>query len=142
MKGEPSFRCSPLDRLLLVWDTGRYQMIPPPDKMFVDQNLLYFAIFDREKLFTLIYSTSKATFLKRFAFGGAIMNRDYDCAQENAKIRLLTDRPITEVSLKYRHTKGARSDEQTFSATDFPIRGPKTRGNQLTKRTVTSVVGK
>ncbi len=142
VKGEPAFRCSPLDRLLLVWDTGRYQMIPPPDKMFVDKNLLYFAIFDREKLFTLVYSTSKATFLKRFAFGGAIMNRDYDCAQENAKVRLLTDRPITEVRLKYRHAKGARSDEQTFSAADFLVRGPKTRGNQLTKRTVTSVVGK
>ena len=70
------------------------------------------------------------------------MNRDYNCAQENAKIRLLTDRPITEIRLKYRHTKGARTDEQSFSVPDFPIRGPKTRGNQVTKRTVTSAAWK
>ncbi|MBV8417041.1 MAG: DNA topoisomerase IV subunit A, partial [Verrucomicrobia bacterium] len=139
VKGEAAFRCSPLDRLLLVWDDGRYQMIPPPDKLFVDKNLIYFAIFEREKVFTLVYSTQNATFLKRFAFGGAIMNRDYSCAQEKARIKCLTDRPVTEVRLKYRHVKGARIDEQTFTAGDFAVRGPKTRGNQLTKRTVTSV---
>ena len=142
VKGEAAFRCSPLDRLLLVWDNGRYQMIPPPDKLFVDKNLTYFAIFDREKVFTLVYSTQNATFLKRFAFGGAIMNRDYNCAQEKARIKYLTDRPVTEVRLKYRHVKGARIDEQTFTASDFAVRGPKTRGNQLTKRTVTSVTAR
>jgi topoisomerase-4 subunit A len=142
VKGEAAFRCSPLDRLLLVWDNGRYQMIPPPDKLFVDKNLTHFGIFERDKVFTLVYSTAKATFVKRFAFGGAIMNRDYQCAQDNARIRLLTDRPITEIRLKYRHAKGARTDEQSFGASDFPVRGPKTRGNQVTKRTVTSVTGK
>ena len=142
VKAEAAFRCSPLDRLLLVWDSGRYQMIPPPDKLFVDKNLTYFGIFDRDKVFTLVYSTAKATFIKRFAFGGAIMNRDYQCAQDNARIRLLTDRPITEIRLKYRHAKGARTDEQSFGASDFPVRGPRTRGNQVTKRTVTSVMGK
>jgi topoisomerase IV subunit A len=142
VKAEPAFRCSPLDRLLLVWDTGRYQMIPPPDKLFVDKNLIYFEIFDREKIFTLVYSTSKATFVKRFAFGGAIMSRDYSCTQENAKVRLLVDRPIAEIRLKYRHAKGARIDEQSFAINDFPVRGPKPRGNQLTKRTVTSVTAK
>ena len=139
VKAEAAFRCSPLDRLLIVWETGRYQMIPPPAKLFVDKNLVYFGIFNRDKIFTLVYSTPKATFLKRFAFGGAIMNRDYNCAQEGAKIRLLTDRQVSEVRLKYRHTKGARSDEQIFQVGDYPVRGPKTRGNQVTKRTVTSV---
>ena len=142
VKTEAAFRCSPLDRLLLVWDTGRYQMIAPPDKLFVDQNLTYFGIFDREKIFTIVYSTPKGTFIKRFAFGGAIMNRDYNCAQDNAKLKLFTDRAVSEIRLKYRHTKGARTAEQIFPAQDFSIRGPKTRGNQVTKRTVTSVTWK
>jgi topoisomerase-4 subunit A len=142
VKGEAAFRCSPLDRLLLVWEDGRYQMIPPPEKLFVDKNLVYIKIFDRDKIFTIVYSTSTATFLKRFTFGGAIMNRDYNCAQEHAKIRYLTDRSVNEVRLKYRHAKGARIDEQTFAAEEIAVRGPKTRGNQVTKRTVTSVWAK
>jgi topoisomerase IV subunit A len=142
VKGEAAFRCSPLDRLMLVWENGRYQMIPPPERVFVDKDLLYFGIYDRDRIFTVVYSTSKATFLKRFAFGGAIMNRDYSCTQEGAKIRFITDRPIKELRLKYRHTKGARVDEQTFAASDIVVRGPKARGLQVTKRTVTSVIGR
>lgn len=140
VKGETAFRCSPLDRLMLVWESGRYQMIPPPERMFVDKDLIYFGIYDRERIFTVVYSTPKATFLKRFAFGGAIMNRDYSCTQEGAKIRFITDKPAKEVRLKYRHTKGARIDEQTFAIEDIVVRGPKARGLQVTKRTVTSVI--
>jgi topoisomerase-4 subunit A len=142
VKGETAFRCSPLDRLMLVWESGRYQMIPPPERVFVDRDLLYFGIYDRDRIFTVVYSTPKATFLKRFAFGGAIMNRDYSCTQEGAKIRFITDKPVKELRLKYRHTKGARIDEQTFAAGDIIVRGPKARGLQVTKRTVTSVVAK
>jgi topoisomerase-4 subunit A len=142
VKGDAAFRCSPLDRLILIWDNGRYQMVPPPDKLFVDKNLIYFGIFSREQVFNIVYSTAKAAFLKRFAFGGAIMNRDYNCAQEGAKIKYITERPIKEVRLKYRHLKGARIDEQTFDVSEVPVRGPKTRGNQVTKRTVTSVTAK
>ena len=142
VKGEAAFRCSPLDRLMLVWENGRYQMIPPPERVFVDKDLLYFGIYDRDRVFTVVYSTSKATFLKRFAFGGAIMNRDYSCTQESAKIRFITDKPIKELRLKYRHSKGARIDEQIFAASDIIVRGPKARGLQVTKRTVTSVIGR
>jgi topoisomerase-4 subunit A len=142
VKGEAAFRCSPLDRLMLVWENGRYQMIPPPERMFVDKDLLYFGIYDRDRNFTVVYNTAKATFLKRFAFGGAIMNRDYSCTQEGAKIRFITDKPVKELRLRYRHIKGARIDEQTFPTSDVPVRGPKARGLQVTKRTVSSVIGR
>jgi hypothetical protein len=45
---------------------------------------------------------------------------------------------VTEVRLKYRHVKGARIEEQTFPLQDIQVRGPKARGIQVTKRTVTS----
>jgi topoisomerase-4 subunit A len=139
VKGDAAFRCSPLDRLLVVWESGRYQMIPPPEKLFVDKDVCFFAVYDREKIFTIVYSTSKASFIKRFAFGGAIMNRDYSCTQEGAKIKFITDRPVNELRLKYRHAKGTRVDEHTVAMKDIQVRGPKSRGNQVTKRTVTSV---
>jgi topoisomerase-4 subunit A len=138
VKGDAAFRCSPLDRLLVVWENGRYQMIPPPDKLFTDKDVKYFNIYDRERIFTIVYSTPKATFIKRFAFGGAIMNRDYFCAEGCTKIHQIWDRPVTEVRLKYRQVKGARISEQTFPLEDMQVRGPKARGIQVTKRTVTS----
>ncbi|HET9376905.1 MAG TPA: DNA topoisomerase IV subunit A, partial [Chthoniobacterales bacterium] len=56
VKGETAFRCSPLDRLMLVWESGRYQMIPPPERVFVDKDLLYFGIYDRDRIFTVVYN--------------------------------------------------------------------------------------
>jgi topoisomerase IV subunit A len=138
IKGEIAFRCSPLDRLLLLWDNGRYQMIAPPEKLFVDKNLLFFGIYSRDQIYTLVYSTAAATLIKKFTFGGSIMNRDYFCTHEEAKIKLFTDKKIKEVRLKYRHVQGARFDEQTFDLAEIPVRTPKSRGLQVTKRTVTS----
>jgi len=139
IKGEIAFRCSPLDKLLIVWETGRYQMIAPPDRLFVDKSVVHFGIYEREKIFTIVYNTDKAAFLKRFVFGGAIMNRDYSCAQQGAKIKHISDRTSKQLLLKYRHIKGARIGEQTFDLDAFAVRGPKSRGIQVAKRTVTSV---
>jgi hypothetical protein len=66
------------------------------------------------------------------------MNRDYFCAEGCTKIHQIWDRPVTEVRLKYRQVKGARISEQTFPLEDMQVRGPKARGIQVTKRTVTS----
>ena len=139
IKGEIAFRCSPLDKLLIVWETGRYQMVAPPDRLFVDKNVVHFGIYEREKIFTIVYNTDKAAFLKRFVFGGAIMNREYSCTQEGAKIKYISDRTSRQLLLKYRHIKGARIGEQAFDLDAFAVRGPKSRGIQVAKRTVTSV---
>lgn len=139
VKGDAAFRCSPLDRILVVWSDGRYQVMPPPERFFVDQNVLHFSLFDREKVFTAIYQTPKAAFLKRFTFGGAIMNRDYNLAQDKAKVVFLTDKPVGDLRIKYRKTKGARVLEENVSVADAPIRGAKSKGNQIAKKTVSSV---
>ena len=139
VKGDAAFRCSPLDRILVVWADGRYQVMPPPEKLFVDQNVLYFGLFDREKVFTAIYQTAKAAFLKRFTFGGAIMNRDYNLAQDKSKVVFFTNKPVKELHLKFRKTKGARILEENIAAADFPVRSAKSKGNQVAKRTISSI---
>ncbi|MFA7369028.1 MAG: DNA topoisomerase IV subunit A, partial [Kiritimatiellales bacterium] len=86
VKGESLLKCSSLDKLIFVWDDGRYQMVPPPEKLFVDSNLQYYAIFDRDREMTCVYTHQRDTYIKRFTFGGAIMNRDYQLAPEGSKI--------------------------------------------------------
>src|SRR5260370_5702705 len=100
-------------------------MIAPADKLFKEKEVKYFNIYDRERIFTIVYSTPKATFIKRFAFGGAIMNRDYFCAVGCTKIHQIWDLPVNKVRLKYRQGKGARVSEQTFPLKDQQDRGPK-----------------
>jgi topoisomerase IV subunit A len=48
VEGDP-VQCSSLDKLILLWADGRYKVMPPPEKLFVDQNILYCAVFDRDR---------------------------------------------------------------------------------------------
>ncbi len=136
VKGESLLKCSSLDKLIFVWDDGRYQMVPPPEKLFVDGNLQYWAIFDRDREMTAVYSHHRDTYIKRFTFGGAIMNRDYQIAPEGSKILFFQEGCPNELYLRYRPAKGQRIHQQVFKLKDLAVKGSKTKGNRLTTKSV------
>ncbi len=143
---EPAFRCSELDRVLTVTNDGRYKVIPPPEKLFVDRDLNQFALFSRDLLYTLVYTTASATYLKRFAFGGTILNKEYACVPAKAKIQLLTSEPLERVYIKYKPLKpgkrggvgkgGSQPDEQIVELGDLPVQTPKQLGTLLSHKAV------
>ena len=136
VKGESLLKCSSLDKLILVWDNGRYQMLAPPEKFFVDGNLLYSAIFDRDREMTCVYVHGRETYIKRFTFGGAIMNRDYQLAPEGSKILFFQEGCPDELYLRYRPAKGQRIHQQFFKLKDLAVKGSKAKGNRLTTKSV------
>jgi topoisomerase-4 subunit A len=136
VKGESLMKCSSLDKLIVVWNDGRYQMVPPPEKLFVDGNLLYSAIFDRDREMTCVYMYQRATFIKRFTFGGTIMNRDYQIAPAGSKIIYWQEGCPEELYLRYRPAKGQRIHQQFFKLKDLAVKGSKAKGNRLTTKSV------
>ena len=134
--GETLMKCSSLDKLMFVWQDGRYQMMPPPEKLFVDGNFLYCARFDRDREMTCVYTHQKATYIKRFKFGGTIMNRDYQLAPEKSKILLLLEGCPEEIYLRYRPAKGQRIHQQFFKTEGLLVKGAKARGNRLTTKSI------
>jgi len=139
VKGEEAFHCSSYDKVILVWDDCSYRVIPPPEKLFVDKNLVYAAIYDRDRVMTLIYESDQITHMKRFIFGGVIQNKDYFCAPNPAKSLFFSaDEPET-LYVKYAPRKGQQIHQQEFAPKKVAIRTPKTRGNQMTTKRVTSI---
>ena len=143
---EPAFRASELDRVLTVAADGRYKVVPPPEKLFVDRDLMHYALFDRDAVYTLVYQTPSATYLKRFAFGGTILNKEYQCVPPKAKIMLLTAEPLERVYIKYKPFKpgkrGGRGpdagqpDEQVVELGELPVQSPKTLGTLISHKAV------
>lgn len=146
---EAPFRCSELDRILLVTNDGRYKVVTPPDKLFVDRDLHHFAIFARDQVFTLVYGTPSATYLKRFTFGGTILNKEYRCAPPKARVHLLTAEPLERLYLKFKPLKpkrpGGRAprskeaqqpDEMVLELAAVPVQTPKTLGALLTHKSL------
>ena len=139
--GDPLFHCSSYDKLVLVWDDCRYRVIPPPDKLFVDKNLVYAAIYDRDRVMTLVYESDQITHLKRFAFGGVIQNKDYFCVPEGetGKALFFSDAQPATLYVKYAPRKGQQIHQQEFDPRKIAVRTPKTRGIQITTKRVTEI---
>jgi topoisomerase-4 subunit A len=135
VKGEVIMECSSLDKLLVVWSNGKYKVMPPPEKLFVDDLLKRCEIFDRDKQFTAVYTDSRITYLKRFKMGGAIMNREYFLTLgEKSKLQLFVDGTPEAIYVKYNKAKGQRIRQQRFNPSDIAVKGVKSRGNRMTTK--------
>ena len=141
---EPLFTCSSTDKLLLVWNDGRYKVIPAPekDKVFVDKDLLHVAVYDREKLHTLVYTEKEVPFscVKRFAFGGVIQNKEYSLLPEPGTIRLLVEGTPPTIWIKFRPAKGQRILQKRFSPEEeVLVKGVHARGKQITTKPISAI---
>lgn len=136
VKGHSLLQCSSLDKLFLAWRDGRYRVVQPPEKLFVDKDLAYCDRPDRERVMTAIYTLDHFTYMKRFTIGGTILNRDYRYAPEDAAVLLFEFGTPDEVFLKYRPAKGQRIHQQVFHPADVAVKGVKARGKQMTAKTI------
>jgi topoisomerase-4 subunit A len=146
---EPAFKCSDLDRVLIVHTDGRYRVVAPPEKLFVDRDVIRFEIFDRERLFTAVFGSRAESYAKRFTFGGTILGKEYLCIPEKMKLHLLHDGSPERLFIKFREyklkpgqrkpPKGARGPErEIILVANLPVQNPRTRGTLLSERDVES----
>ena len=147
---EAAFKCSELDRVLIVHADGRYRVVAPPEKLFVDRDVIRFEIFDRERLYTAVFGSRAESFAKRFAFGGTILNKEYLCIPEKMRVHLLHDGSPERLFIKFREyklkpgqrkpPKGARGPErEIILVANLPVQNPRTRGTLLSERDVETV---
>jgi len=139
VEGDALVQCSSLDKIIIVWGDGRYRAIQPPDKLFVEE-LRYCAIADRDRVCLLVYRDEDGfSHIKRFTFGGTILNKDYRCVPEGGRILFFTDEPLDALYVRYRKAKGQRIHQQQFGLGQLAVRGVKTRGKQLTSKSIASI---
>ncbi|MDP6490527.1 MAG: DNA topoisomerase IV subunit A [Kiritimatiellia bacterium] len=137
--GDELLKCSRFDKLILVWSDGRYRVVKPPEKMFVDKTLLYCATFDRDKEFTAVYHHDLFVFLKRFTFGGAILEREYRYAADPATVHLFQEGTPKQIFVKYKPAKRQRVHQQCFEPKDVAIKGVKAMGNHMTGKPIVRI---
>ena len=136
--GEELFKCSSLDKIIVIWKDGRYKMMPPPDKFFVDKDMLYCSIFSREVLYTAVYTEPHYgfTYIKRFRFGGCIQNKEYRLAPEKSRVLLLTEGTPENLYVKYKPAKGQRIHQQLFIPSEVLEKGVGAKGIQMTSKDI------
>jgi topoisomerase-4 subunit A len=139
---EFTVECTKFDKVILVFKDGHYQVVELPEKQFVGPDLVYCGLPERERVFTLAYTNREATYLKRFTFGGTILNKLYHCIPPKSKILFFEPGTPAELYIKYKPAPYQKITQQTCNPKEVEVKGPKTRGRQISVKDVSSINSK
>ncbi len=131
--------CTKFDKLLLVFKDGTYKVTELPEKMFVGPELFYCGLPDRESVFTCAYTDRKASYLKRFTFGGTILNKAYLCIPDKSRILFFATGTPKVLYVRYKPALHQKVHQQTCDPAKIDVKSPKTRGRMLSIKDISSV---
>jgi topoisomerase IV subunit A len=134
--GTPLLSCSPLDKLLLVWNDGRCKVTAPPEKLFVDTSMIYCAVVDRERVVTIVFEWEFFTYIKKIAAGGLVTNREYRLAPKGAVVRFFADDSPTALYVRYVPDSRSKIRQQEFAVRRLPVRDREAKGFVMTSKRV------
>jgi topoisomerase-4 subunit A len=134
--------CTKFDKLVMVFKDGHYKVVELPEKMFVGPDLFYCAVPDRERIFTLVYTNREATYIKRFTFGGTILNKEYFCIPEKSRILFFEPDTPEQIYIRYKAAPYQKINQQTCKPSELTVKGVKSRGNQVSIKEVAAVNSK
>jgi topoisomerase-4 subunit A len=136
---EFNVECTKFDKLILVHKDGHYQVTELPEKLFVGPDLFYCGLPERDRIFTCAYTDRKATYLKRFKFGGTILNKTYHCIPLKSRVLFFEPDTPAELYIKYKPAPYQKIHQQTCNPKEVEVKGPKTRGRQISIKDVSSI---
>jgi topoisomerase-4 subunit A len=131
--------CTKFDKILLVFKDGTYKVSELPEKLFVGPELFYCGLPEREKVFTCAYTDRNASYLKRFTFGGTILNKAYSCIPEKSRILFFVPETPKQLYVRYKPAPHQKISQQTCAPGEIEVKGAKTRGRQLSIKDISSV---
>jgi topoisomerase IV subunit A len=134
--------CTKFDKWLMVFKDGHYKVTELPEKMFVGPDLIYAAVPERDRVMTAAYTNRDATYLKRFTFGGAILDKEYFCIPPKSKILFFEADTPAELFIRYKPAAYQKINQQTCQPAEVEVKGPKTRGRQISIKEVGAIGSK
>ena len=142
--GNVLFDVSQYDRILVLRKTGAYSVIDVPEKLFVDKGMLYCGFADHETcaktVFTVIYKNEKGyAHIKRCRIEKFILSKGYSIIPDNCTVLKATTLKDVCLTVNYKPRPRLRVLQETFSVSDYAIKGVKARGVRLASKEVKSV---
>jgi topoisomerase-4 subunit A len=131
--------CTKFDKLLLVFRDGTYKLTELPEKLFVGPDLFYCALPERDRVFTCAYTDREASYLKRFTFGGMILNKVYACIPEKSRILYFAPDTPKLLYVRYKPAPHQKVSQQTCDPSQVEVKNPRTLGRQISIKDISSV---
>ncbi|MGA2245323.1 MAG: DNA topoisomerase IV subunit A [Verrucomicrobiota bacterium] len=136
---EFKLECTKFDKLLLVFRDGTYKVTELPEKLFVGQELFYSGLPERDRVFTCAYTDRDASYLKRFVFGGAILDKVYSCIPDKSRILYFAPDTPKQLYVRYKPAPHQKVSQQTCDPSQVEVKNPRTLGRQISIKDISSV---
>jgi len=140
--GDKVLEVSAFDRILVVRHNGMYSVVPVPEKLFVDQGLLWVTLANREEVssavLTVVYRAPETGFphIKRCSIETWIIAKDYSLIPEGAQMLLFSTEKDFDFVLTYSKKTRTKKNEESFRTKNYAIKGIKSTGVRLSTREV------
>jgi topoisomerase-4 subunit A len=131
--------CTKFDKILVVFKDGTYKVSELPEKLFVGPELFFCGLPERERVFTCAYTDRNASYLKRFTFGGTILNKAYSCIPEKSRILFFAPETPKVLYIRYKPAPHQKISQQTCDPNQIEVKSAKTRGRQISIKDISSV---
>jgi topoisomerase IV subunit A len=136
---EFKLECTKFDKVLLVFKDGTYKVTELPERLFVGPELFYCGLPERERVFTCAYTNRNASYLKRFKFGGTILDKAYCCIPEKARILFFAPETPKLLYVRYKPAPHQKVNQQTCDPSEVDVKSPRTLGRQISIKDISSV---
>lgn len=132
---------SHLDKFICVKGDGSYKVSQVEEKAYGGPDVLYLAPASKERLMLVAYTLKGIGYIKKFAFGGAILNKEYSCVPAKAKILYFGEYFEGPLYIKYAPVPKQKISAQFLDTALLRTKSAKANGNQLSIKKIKSVSG-
>lgn len=136
--------CSPLDKILIIFNDGTYIVKNQPEKEYYPQDQRKFEmvrIADKTSVLSAIYRNLETgyPYIKRFIVKQFILDKEYRYLGEDEALELLLDKPQGFITFYYEHTARTKVSQQTIAIESYASKGVSAGGIRIAPRKVIKV---
>jgi topoisomerase-4 subunit A len=143
LSSSETFTCSNLDKLILYFNDGTYQVITPPSKDYVlrGNKLLWVAPLNKEIVMSCIYKDPKTKFAyaKRFVVSKFILKKVYSFIEEGMTLEFLSKEPAPIVYVDFVSKPKLKQKKMTFALTDVAVKAMAAKGKRIASKEVKKI---
>lgn len=141
---EIALDCTNLDKLLLLFKDGAYQVVNIPEKLYVDRDqapLIYFGVADKKTVMACLYRDPQTNFCfaKRFVVTQWILDRVYRFLEEGMVLEVLTSDPNRQVQIEFEPKPKQKVSKIHFDLDEVAVKGVAAKGIRIANKEVKKV---
>jgi len=142
VKGNQTIICTNFDKLLVLFDDGRYKVINIPEKEYLGEGKVAFVgVADKKTTFNVAYidKKSKIAYAKRFIVSKFIIEKEYRYFPESGKLAFLSQKAEAQIHVNLVPKERQKISSLHFSFVEVLVKGVTANGVRISPRPVKSI---